>query len=88
MKNHTLRSTWRSLWTCTVLLIALLPISRPAQADATDAWWDDAWPYRIPVTAQGVSAGPVSNRATFSGTQWLDAEMQVFVARSQLCPWC
>ncbi len=60
MRNHTLESTWRSLLTCTVLLIVLLPISRPAQADATDAWWDDAWPYRIPVTVTGTGVAEVA----------------------------
>lgn len=27
----------------------------PSQADAADLWWDDAWPYRIPVTVSGSS---------------------------------
>lgn len=33
----------------------VLPFSSPPslQADAADAWWDDAWPYRIPVAISG-----------------------------------
>lgn len=32
----------------------------PAHADAADAWWDTAWPYRIPVTVSGSGVAQVS----------------------------
>ena len=32
----------------------------PARADAADAWWDTAWPYRIPVTVSGSGVAQVS----------------------------
>ncbi len=49
-----------------VLVIALLGLRYicslpiPAQADAADAWWDDAWPYRIPVTVSGTGVVEVA----------------------------
>ena len=30
------------------------------RADAADAWWDNAWPYRIPVTVSGSGIAQVS----------------------------
>jgi hypothetical protein len=34
-------------------LLTSFPAATPAQADAADAWWDEAWPYRVPVTVGG-----------------------------------
>jgi hypothetical protein len=46
------------------LLVCLLfyPVLPPllTQADAADVWWDDAWPYRIPVTVSGSGVTQVS----------------------------
>ncbi len=39
--------------TISTLLAATPPAPDRARADAADAWWDDAWPYRVPVTASG-----------------------------------
>ncbi|MFO7681329.1 MAG: DUF4091 domain-containing protein [Chloroflexota bacterium] len=36
-----------------VLILLLSRSSQPAQANAPDAWWDEGWPYRIPVTVSG-----------------------------------
>ena len=35
-----------------------LPQTNPA--DAADAWWDDGWPYRIPVTVSGEGIAQVA----------------------------
>jgi hypothetical protein len=47
-----------------LLLVYLLfhPVLPPllTQADAADEWWDDAWPYRIPVTVSGSGVAQVS----------------------------
>jgi len=49
-----------------IALIALLGVSMvephvpPARADAADAWWNEAWPYRIPVTASGAGVAEVA----------------------------
>ena len=48
-----------------VLLIGLLTLSHfvaptPIQAGATDAWWEDAWPYRVPVTVSGSGVAQAS----------------------------
>ncbi|GAB4451301.1 MAG: hypothetical protein Kow0031_33880 [Anaerolineae bacterium] len=46
-----------------IILLGLLvlwlspPVSR---ADAADEWWDEAWPYRIPVTVSGSGVAQVS----------------------------
>ena len=51
---------------CVTLLLTLLsltvPISnpRPIQAEAADVWWDEAWPYRIPVTVGGAGVAEVN----------------------------
>ncbi|MBN1361485.1 MAG: hypothetical protein JW993_12885, partial [Sedimentisphaerales bacterium] len=47
-------------------LVALLPVVQPVQASAADGWWDDAWPYRIPVTATG--SGVVEVTIDFGAT--------------------
>ncbi|MBN1656808.1 MAG: DUF4091 domain-containing protein [Anaerolineae bacterium] len=39
-----------------LLLAILLPssnLSAPAPTDAADPWWDEAWPYRIPLSVTG-----------------------------------
>ena len=50
-------------WACVLLLCALAvsptPV-RPIRADAADAWWNDAWPYRIPVTVSGSGVAQMS----------------------------
>jgi hypothetical protein len=44
-----------------LLIAAALPVRpTPARADAADAWWDEAWPYRIPVTVSGGGVAQVS----------------------------
>ncbi len=47
---------------CSILLLLLIVfvVSVPAQADAADAWWDDAWPYRIPVATSGSGVAQVA----------------------------
>lgn len=42
------------------VLALLFPFPSPAQADASDAWWDEAWPYRVPVTVTGTGVAEVS----------------------------
>lgn len=45
------------------LILSPLPIHTQADAvvaDAADAWWDDAWPYRIPVAVGGSGVAQVS----------------------------
>ncbi len=42
------------------ILLASFPAATPAQADAADAWWDEAWPYRLPVTVGGSGVAQVS----------------------------
>ncbi len=36
-----------------VLLLLLSRSSQPSHAAAADVWWDEGWPYRIPVTVSG-----------------------------------
>ncbi len=36
-----------------ILTTTSIPPAIPAQAAAADAWWDEGWPYRIPVTVNG-----------------------------------
>ncbi len=43
---------------------AILFASSSALADSSDEWWDDAWPFRIPVTVSG--AGIVSVSVDFT----------------------
>jgi hypothetical protein len=44
-----------------LLMAAGLPLQpTPARADPADAWWDEAWPYRIPVTVSGGGVAQVS----------------------------
>ncbi len=50
----------RSRFSILLSLLILFVVSMPAQADAADAWWDDAWPYRIPVTVSGSGVAQVS----------------------------
>ena len=49
-------------WLCLLGLTLIVSLSNPTptQADAADAWWDDAWPYRIPVTISGSGVAQVS----------------------------
>jgi hypothetical protein len=52
---------WRTAFAWLLLgLLLLAPWPTPAQADAADAWWDEAWPYRIPVTVSGSGVAQVS----------------------------
>ncbi len=46
--------------TISTLLIAMLPAPDRAQADAADGWWNDAWPYRVPVTVGGSGVAEVA----------------------------
>jgi hypothetical protein len=41
-------------------LLALLLWPQNSRADAADAWWNQAWPYRIPVTVSGSGVAQVS----------------------------
>ncbi|MBN1318312.1 MAG: hypothetical protein JXA42_22715, partial [Anaerolineales bacterium] len=51
---------------CGVLTLLLYPPADGAgAADVADSWWDDAWPYRIPVSASG--DGVVEVSIDFSG---------------------
>ncbi len=43
-----------------LLSLCLFSPPLPSQADAADAWWSDAWPYRIPVTVSGSGVAQVS----------------------------
>ena len=45
-----------------ILLGSLLlsPLPTRTQADAADTWWDNAWPYRVPVTVSGSGVAQVS----------------------------
>lgn len=45
------------LWIGLLVVLLSPPVSR---ADAADGWWDDAWPYRIPVTVSGSGVAQVS----------------------------
>ena len=36
-----------------VLILLLSRSSKSSYANASDAWWDEGWPYRIPVTVSG-----------------------------------
>mgnify|MGYP000870771287 CR=1 FL=1 len=45
---------------CVLSLILTLSPTPQAQADGADLWWDDAWPYRIPVTVSGSGVAQVS----------------------------
>jgi hypothetical protein len=53
------------------LLGALLGVapSRAALTDAADAWWDEAWPYRLPVTVSGsgVAQAEIDFSTVFDG---------------------
>lgn len=56
MHKHT-------LWHLSMLLVLLFTWVRPpvpAQTAATEPWWDDAWPYRVPVTVSGSGVVQVS----------------------------
>ena len=56
----------RDLRVCVLLFLfcslaaASLSSSISIQADAGDAWWNDAWPYRIPVTVTGSGVAQAS----------------------------
>jgi hypothetical protein len=43
------------VWLGLLYLGLIASLSKPTltQADAADAWWDNAWPYRLPVTVSG-----------------------------------
>lgn len=64
-----------------LVLICLLsagPLPSPTvtQAVSTDAWWDTAWPYRIPVTVNGSGVAQVSiNFTTALNTLGLNDEL-------------
>ncbi|MCG3212655.1 MAG: hypothetical protein FOGNACKC_06330 [Anaerolineae bacterium] len=45
------------LWVGLLVVLLSPPVSR---ANAADSWWDDAWPYRIPVTVSGSGVAQVS----------------------------
>jgi hypothetical protein len=51
-----------------VCLLGLLLSPRPGQAAAADLWWNDAWPYRLPVTVSGSGVAQVSIDFTASFT--------------------
>lgn len=36
-----------------ILLVQPWPVLPPAQAASADLWWNEAWPYRLPVTVNG-----------------------------------
>ncbi len=49
--NRGTLGVWCVLWVL---------VSVPAAADPGDEWWDEAWPYRVPVTASGSGVAEVS----------------------------
>ncbi|RPI31003.1 MAG: hypothetical protein EHM70_12530, partial [Chloroflexota bacterium] len=51
--NPPLISRFVCILLCLTLAAASLAASVPAQANPTDAWWEDAWPYRLPVSVSG-----------------------------------
>ncbi len=42
------------------LFTVTLALDVPAQADSADLWWDEAWPYRIPISASGSGVAEVA----------------------------
>ena len=51
---------FRCLTLLCLLGLGLFSTPWPTRADAADTWWDDAWPYRIPVTVSGTGVAEVS----------------------------
>ena len=47
------RSTFLLFSFIFILILLFSQSSTPSHADAADSWWDEGWPYRIPVTANG-----------------------------------
>ncbi len=47
-------------------LLAMLLSPPVSRANATDAWWNEAWPYRIPVTVSGSGVAQVSINFTIA----------------------
>jgi hypothetical protein len=43
-----------------LLGLGIISLPQSTHANAADAWWDDAWPYRIPVTVSGSGIAQVS----------------------------
>ncbi len=49
-----IRRAWSLIFSLLFIFVFLFSkSSRSSQAAAADAWWDDGWPYRIPVTVSG-----------------------------------
>ena len=61
-RHHRLLHIFLAIWT---LLGLALSNSTPTQADAADTWWNETWPYRIPVTIP--STGPSTTLRAGSG---------------------
>lgn len=63
---------WLGRSICALLLCSLIALPRPApapaRANAIDPWWDDAWPYRIPLTVggSGVAQAAIDFTAAFA----------------------
>ena len=77
------------IWLGILALLLSPPVSR---ADAADDWWDDGWPYRIPVTVSGgithtmdVGIGNVANLLLPSAGKW-QVTVAAYDAMGQIGP--
>ena len=43
-----------------LLISSFLVAAEPIQANAADSWWNEAWPYRVPVTVSGSGVAQIS----------------------------
>ena len=44
----------------TIATLTVLGATAPSHADPADEWWDEGWPYRVPVTVSGGGVGGAS----------------------------
>ena len=60
MTTTRITRTTLSLILALAALAGVMPAPTPVLADPADAWWNTAWPYRLPVNVSGSGVASAS----------------------------